>query len=335
MLHQQFRSLFSSLFNAKSLSTINAGGTKKLTTLDFIQRKHQNKRFAVMTAYDYPSARHCDQTDIDMLLVGDSLGMVILGYSTTLPVTMEDCLYHCRAVRRGAPRRFIVGDMPFGSYETGEKDALHNAFRFVKEGSVDAVKLEGGRSRAHIVKAFVGAGIPVCGHVGLTPQGVNVIGGFRAQGRTADKAMGIIEDALALQAAGAFAVVIECVPSVVAKAITEALHIPTIGIGAGGHTTAQVLVYHDMLGINYSTEDPKSAPPAFCKMYAELGPSIRAALRSYRQEVLNGSFPAAANDTYSMSEQEQTKFLALLGGLQGHDAATAPLEAPSDVTKVY
>ena len=228
----------------------------------------------MVTAYDYPSGKHADNADFDIILVGDSLGMVVLGYDTTLSVTMEDMLHHCKAVRRGAPSRFIVGDMPFGSYESGPDEALKNAFRFIKEAGVDAVKLEGGIKRVDTVRRLVDSGVAVMGHIGLTPQGIGVLGGFRAQGRTAVKARSIVDDAIALQNAGAFALgeflrflcffwlrfplqsqssaerkccidfhsVIECVPSIVAKAVTEAVKIPIIGIGAGPHTTGQVSV---------------------------------------------------------------------------------------------
>eukprot|EP01035_Chromulina_nebulosa_P017650 gene17650-23231_t len=203
----------------------------------------------MVTAYDYPSAMHCEQAGFDVILVGDSLGMVVLGYDTTQPVTMDDMIHHCKAVRRGAKNKFIVGDMPYGSYEISHELALTNAYKLIKETGVDAVKIEGGKHRAEIVRKMVEGGIAVMGHVGLTPQGISVLGGFRAQGRTAIKARTIVDDALALEEAGAFALVIECVPAIVAKAVTEAVNIPVIGIGAGPNTTGQVLVYHDLLGI--------------------------------------------------------------------------------------
>ena len=246
-----------------------------------------------------------------MVLVGDSVGMVCLGYDTTQPVTMEEMLHHAKAVRRGAPSRFIVGDMPFGSYESGPLEALKNAYRFIKEAGVDAVKVEGGKNRVETVRKLVESGIAVMGHVGLTPQGISVLGGFRAQGRTAVKARSIIDDALALQAAGAFALVIECVPSIVAKAVTDAVKIPVIGIGAGPHTSGQVLVYHDLLGLQHHPHYEKHVP-SFCKRYAMLGKEIHNALLQYRSEVLNGEFPNEEYSPYKMSKEEIEKFTTLL-----------------------
>jgi len=246
-----------------------------------------------------------------MVLVGDSVGMVCLGYDTTQPVTMEEMLHHAKAVRRGAPSRFIVGDMPFGSYESGPLEALKNAYRFIKEAGVDAVKVEGGKNRVETVRKLVESGIAVMGHIGLTPQGISVLGGFRAQGRTAVKARSIIDDALALQAAGAFALVIECVPSIVAKAVTDAVKIPVIGIGAGPHTSGQVLVYHDLLGLQHHPHYEKHVP-SFCKRYAMLGKEIHNALLQYRSEVLNGEFPTEEYSPYKMSKEEIEKFTALL-----------------------
>lgn len=285
-----------------------------------------------MTAYDFPSARHCQVAGFDVILVGDSLGMTVLGYDNTIPVTMDDCIYHSKAVRRGAPQSFILGDMPFGSYEINTDEALRNAYRFMKEGGVDAVKIEGGGSRVHTVRRLVDSGVPVCGHIGLTPQGVNVIGGFRAQGRTASKAIKIIEDAVALQDAGAFAIVIECVPSVVAKAITEAVSIPTIGIGAGAHTSGQVLVFHDLLGFsNYTDGEPSS--PSFCKSYANIGRDIHTALARYRDEVKDGLFPSDKYDTYKMSDKEMEKFGRRLHHSTESAASDVPTDDPS--TRVY
>ena len=246
-----------------------------------------------------------------MVLVGDSVGMVCLGYDTTQPVTMEEMLHHAKAVRRGAPSRFIVGDMPFGSYESGPLEALKNAYRFIKEAGVDAVKVEGGKNRVETVRKLVESGIAVMGHIGLTPQGISVLGGFRAQGRTAVKARSIIDDALALQAAGAFALVIECVPSIVAKAVTDAVKIPVIGIGAGPHTSGQVLVYHDLLGLQHHPHYEKHVP-SFCKRYAMLGKEIHNPLLQYRSEVLNGEFPNEEYSPYKMSKEEIDKFTTLL-----------------------
>mmetsp|Transcript_26711 Transcript_26711/g.36792 ORF Transcript_26711/g.36792 Transcript_26711/m.36792 type:complete len:269 (+) Transcript_26711:252-1058(+) len=238
--------------------------------------------------------------------------MVILGYDTTQPVTMDDMLHHCKAARRGAPSRYIVGDMPFGSYESGPDEALKNAFRLVKEAGVDAVKLEGGKPRIGTVRKLVESGISVMGHVGLTPQGVSVLGGFRAQGRTAVKARAILDDALSLQEAGAFAVVLECVPSIVAKSVTDALQIPVIGIGAGPHTSGQVLVYHDLLGVMHHPHHQKHVP-SFCKQYAHLGSDIHRALCEYRDEVRDSHFPTEKEfSPYKMSAEEEDKFLKML-----------------------
>ena len=288
----------------------------------------------MVTAYDFPSARHCESAGVDMLLVGDSLGMVVLGYDNTCPVTVEDMLHHCRAARRGAPRSFLLGDMPFGSYESGPQEALRNAFRFIKEGQVDAVKIEGAGSRVATVRSLVEAGVPVCGHVGLQPQGVNVLGGFRAQGRTADKAMRIVEDAIALEGAGAFALVIECVPSVVAKAVTEAVKIPTIGIGAGPHTTAQVLVFHDMLGINNFDVGSKAFCPSFCKMYANVGATISMALGEYKDDVLKGAFPSPTHDAYTMQSEEVLKFQSKIDSLSLGKSSQESVDT-GDETTVY
>jgi 3-methyl-2-oxobutanoate hydroxymethyltransferase len=267
--------------------------------------------------------------------------MVVLGYSTTQPVTMDDMIHHCKAVRRGAPTRFIVGDMPFGSYEVGTDQALKNALRFVKEAGVDAVKIEGGQSRAETVRKLVDSGIAVMGHVGLTPQGIGVLGGFRAQGRTAVKARKILDDALALQDAGAFALVIECVPSQVAKAVTEALKIPVIGIGAGPYTTGQVLVYHDLLGVTNHPHHEKYVP-SFCKRYAQLGHEIHEALTRYYTEVHQGIFPSEEYNPYKMSPEELKKFDEFLGSDQTERSESATrtekklVEADEyEVTKLY
>lgn len=238
------------------------------------------------------------------------MGMVVLGYSNTQPVSMEDMLHHCKAVRRGAPSRFIVGDLPFGSYESSPTQALENAFRFIKESGVDAVKLEGGKSRVETVRKLVDSGIAVMGHVGLTPQSVGVLGGFRAQGRTAVKAKRILDDALLLQDAGCFAIVVECVPSVVTKAIAASLAIPVIGIGAGPHCDGQVLVYHDLLGIMHHPHHNKHVP-SFCKQYSEVGAAIHSALDRYRDEVHCGAFPSEeTHSPYKMAAEEQQSFAA-------------------------
>jgi 3-methyl-2-oxobutanoate hydroxymethyltransferase len=295
---------------------------KKMSVLDLLHKKRKQQPISMVTAYDYPSALHVDLAGIDIVLCGDSVAMVELGYPTTQPVNMEQMLHHCKAVARGAKRSLIVGDMPFGSYEVSEELAMTNAFRFIKEGFTDAVKIEGGRDRANIVQKIVKGGIAVMGHIGLTPQAISVLGGFRAQGRTAVKARRLVDDALALQDAGAFAVVIECVPGPVAQAITNALEIPTIGIGAGPHTSGQVLVYHDMLGMT-SHPHHEAFVPRFCKRYAQLGDAIRSGLEAFKKDVEEGTFPSEAYSPYKMPKEELDAFLTLMA----KDAAARKAQA--------
>ncbi|KAI5061068.1 hypothetical protein GOP47_0023573 [Adiantum capillus-veneris] len=244
----------------------------KRVTLRHLASKYAKKEpISMLTAYDYPSAVHVDQAGIDICLVGDSVGMVVHGHDTTLPVTMDDMLLHCQAVARGARRPLLVGDLPFGSYEQSSAQAVENATRLLKEGKMDAVKLEGGYgSRVGAAKAIVEAGIAVMGHVGLTPQAISALGGFRPQGQTSSGAMTVLENALALQESGCFAIVLECLPSPVAAAVTSALSIPTIGIGAGPKCSGQVLVYHDILGMMQHPHYAK-VTPKFCKRYAHIG----------------------------------------------------------------
>ncbi|CAM9307868.1 unnamed protein product [Sphacelaria rigidula] len=285
---------------------------RKKSVMDVVKIRRRGKRkITMVTAYDYPSAVHVCRAGIDILLVGDSVGMVELGYDTTQPVTVDEMLHHCQAVGRGARTPLVVGDMPFGSYEVNPEEALRTAIRFVKEGKVDAVKVEGGKNRAEHIRKIVDGGIAVVGHVGLTPQAISVLGGFRAQGRTAVKARQLLDDALAVQEAGAFAVVVECVPAPVAKSVTEALEIPTIGIGAGPFTSGQVLVYHDMLGM---LQHPHHAQfvPRFCKNYANVGEEVRRGLETFRQEVEQGSFPQEQYSPYKMSAEEEKTFEELL-----------------------
>lgn len=285
---------------------------KKLTTLEIQHLQRKGQKLSMLTAYDYPTGMHAEMAGFEMILVGDSLGMVVLGYDTTQPVTMEDMIHHSKAVRRGAPMSFVVGDMPFGSYEVSNAEALRNAYRLMKEGQVDAVKVEGGHNRIDVVSKLIDGGIAVMGHIGLTPQSVSVLGGFRAQGRTALKARQLLDDALALQKAGAFAIVLECVPAIVAKVITDNLSIPTIGIGAGPHTSGQVLVYHDLLGVIHHPHFAKHVP-SFCKRYANLGHQIHEALCDFRTEVQESKFPDIEKySPYKMSEVETAKFMELL-----------------------
>jgi 3-methyl-2-oxobutanoate hydroxymethyltransferase len=260
--------------------------TKKITIPDLIEKKRQGKKISMLTAYDYPTALLVDRAGIDMILVGDSVGMVVLGYETTIPVTMDEMIHHTRAVTRGAHGALVVGDMPFMSYNTSEGDAIGNAGRFIKEGAADAVKLEGGASVEAVVRAIVRAGIPVMGHIGLTPQTISQLGGFRVQGKTAEGARRIIDDAKTLEGAGVFSIVLEAIPAELASRVTESVKVPTIGIGAGTHCDGQVLVYQDMVGL-FDRFIPK-----FVKQYAQVGEIMLNAFRQFKEEVEKGVFPA-------------------------------------------
>jgi 3-methyl-2-oxobutanoate hydroxymethyltransferase len=254
----------------------------------------------MLTAYDYPTARILDAAGIDILLVGDSLGNNVLGYETTLPVTMEEMLHHTRAVARAARRALVVGDMPYLSFQTGRRDAVRNAGRFLKDGGAAAVKLEGGRKRAFLVQALLDAEIPVMGHIGLTPQSVHLMGGYRVQGKTIDQARALVEDAVALEEAGVFSLVLEGMPESLGRAITEAVSVPTIGIGAGRHCDGQVLVFHDLVGLG------EGSPPKFARRYARIGDEIGAAARRFIQDVHDGSFPSEA-EIYSAPAAVNTR----------------------------
>ncbi|MCC6602899.1 MAG: 3-methyl-2-oxobutanoate hydroxymethyltransferase [Anaerolineae bacterium] len=280
---------------------------KKVTILDIQKRKANQVPLTMLTAYDFTAAILVDQADIDIILVGDSLGMVMLGYPGTTQVTMEEMLHHCKAVARGTTAAFLVGDMPFMSYQADVAEAVRNAGRFLKEAGMDCVKVEGGREIADTVRAIVRAGIPVMGHIGLTPQTVSQLGGYRIQGKTAASAHSLLEDALALQEAGVFAVVLEAIPASVARAISEQLTIPTIGIGAGVGCDGQVLVYHDMLGL-YDRLQPR-----FVKEYGQIGAEIVTAVQTYAAEVRQRQFPAEEH-TYPMNEAEEAAFLAAVAG---------------------
>ncbi|TPX32107.1 3-methyl-2-oxobutanoate hydroxymethyltransferase [Synchytrium microbalum] len=266
-----------------------------ITTLRKLYKK--NEPISVMTAYDYPSGHALDQAGIEMCLVGDSLAMVALGYSSTNEITVDEMIHHCRAVARGVKSAFLIGDMPFGSYEISTQHALQNAIRFMREGRMEAIKLEGGVEMADTVASITRVGIPVLGHIGLTPQRTASLGGYRVQGKTIARAKELLKDALSLQDAGCFAIVLEAVPAPVASVITEQLDIPTIGIGAGSGTSGQVLVQLDMLGV-YDKFMPK-----FCKPYASLAPLINDALSRYKTEVKARTFPQAEH-TYEMSDGE-------------------------------
>jgi len=259
----------------------------KKTIKDFLSMKEARERISMLTAYDAAMAGLMADCGVDMLLVGDSLGMVVLGYDSTVPVTMEQMLHHCAAVRRGAPEAFVVGDMPFGSYQTGVRDAVKNGIRFIKEAGCDAVKLEGGAEVFEIVEALVAAGISVVGHLGLTPQTASQLGGYRVQGKDLDGARKMLADSLGLQEAGAFSLVLECVPAELAGIISGKLRIPTIGIGAGADCDGQVLVVNDMLGMF------ERFLPKFVKQYQNLAPMMRDGVKGYIAEVKAGTFPAS------------------------------------------
>lgn len=267
----------------------------KNTVLTFQQAKENGEKLTMLTAYDYSTAKLIDEAGVNSILVGDSLGNVILGYEDTISVTMEDMIHHGAAVARGAKNALVVIDMPFMSYQTSVYDALVNAGRLMKEGRGDAVKLEGGVEVCPRIKAIVDAGIPVCAHIGLTPQSINAFGGFKVQGKSEAAAKKLLEDAKAVEEAGAFAVVIEGVPAKIAALITEQLHIPTIGIGAGKDCDGQVLVYQDMLGM-FSDFTPK-----FVKRYANIGEVMKEAFQNYIKEVQDGVFPAEEN-TYKVDD---------------------------------
>lgn len=275
-------------------------GVKPVTSLDIRQSKGVRK-LTMLTAYDYSSATLVDECDIDMILVGDSLGMVMLGRDDTISVTMDEMVHHTKAVVRGATRSLVVADMPFMSYETGVEDAMRSAARLFQEGGARAVKLEGGHTVLPQVKALVDAGIPVVGHIGLTPQRVASLGGFKVQGKTAEAATVLVEEAKALEEAGAFCIVLEAIPAPIAARITEEVSVPTIGIGAGSDCDGQVLVFHDLLGL-FDRFVPK-----FVKQYANLRETAAAAISDYKREVEDGSFPASEH-AFGMSEQEKEKF---------------------------
>ena len=267
----------------------------KKSVLTFRNAKQKNERLTMLTAYDYSTAKLIDASGVDSVLVGDSLGMVMLGYEDTLSVTMEDMIHHTKAVARGVKDALVVSDLPFMSYQTSVYDAVSNAGRLIKEGRAQAVKLEGGIEVCPQIKAIVEASIPVMAHLGLTPQSVNAFGGFKVQGKDEEAARSLIEQAKAVEAAGAFAVVLECIPAKLAELITNSISIPTIGIGAGNGCDGQVLVYQDMLGL-YSDFTPK-----FVKRYAEIGPQMENAIEDYISEVKSGAFPAAEH-TFALSD---------------------------------
>jgi 3-methyl-2-oxobutanoate hydroxymethyltransferase len=275
----------------------------KLPLPELAELKRRGEKITMVTAYDAPSGRLADAAGVDLILVGDSAAMVVLGHDSTVPASMDEMVMLTRAVTRGAHRPLVIADMPFGSFQVSDEDALTNAIRFLKEAGADGVKLEGGGRSISRVRALVGAGIPVMGHIGLTPQSATMLGGFKAQGRSAEKAQQLLTDARELEAAGCFSLVLEAVPAPVAKRITETLSIPTIGIGAGADCDGQVLVWHDLLGL-YAGHAPR-----FVKQYANLAPEITSALERFVADVRNGAFPEEKH-TYAMPEDELKVFSA-------------------------
>jgi 3-methyl-2-oxobutanoate hydroxymethyltransferase len=295
------------------MSVVPNSGDGKITVPDLLQRKARAagslsnpQKITCLTAYDYPTARLLDEAGVDVILVGDSLGMVVLGHESTLPVTIDEMLHHTRAARRGTLRALLVADMPYGSYHTDMAESLHNAMRFVKEAGAEAVKVEGGERRLELIARLTEADIPVMGHVGLTPQSVNALGGYRVQGKTADAAEKLLRDAHAVEASGAFAVVLEAVPRELAAQITRELRIPTIGIGAGPDCDGQILVVHDLLGLTFG------AKPKFARQYANVGEIISTAVREYCTDVRNGGFPSDAESYHAPlpAKSRKTIFIA-------------------------
>jgi len=279
---------------------------KKVTVLDLQRKREEGEKITMLTAFDYATGKIADEAGIDVLLVGDSLGMVILGREHTVSVTMEEVLHHCEGVARGARHPLLVGDMPFMSYQVDVKEAIRNAGRFLKEGSMDVVKIEGGREMADTVKAIVNAGVPVMGHIGLTPQHISKLGGYRIQGKDVASARALIDDGLALEDAGLFCLSLEAVPAPVARLITERVQIPTIGIGSGPHCDGQTLLIYDLVGL-FDRFVPK-----YVKQYAKIGPLMLEAVKTYRQEVMEGVFPDA-DHSYAMPEEALQELLKELG----------------------
>ncbi|MFA6356251.1 MAG: 3-methyl-2-oxobutanoate hydroxymethyltransferase [Candidatus Omnitrophota bacterium] len=273
---------------------------RKVTIPDILRKKQEGRKITMLTAYDYPSGRLIDEAGMDMILVGDSLAMTVLGYESTIPVTMDEMVHHSKAARRGIKYALLIGDMPFMTYNIGDKETIRNAGRFIKEGGCGAVKIEGGAEMAETVKALVRSGIPVLGHIGLTPQTATQLGGFKVQGKDAKSARKLIDSALALEKAGCFAIVLECVPDKLAELISGKLEIPTIGIGAGPHCDGQVLVTNDMIGM-FDRFMPK-----FVKKYADLWPQLSNAFKRYREDVEDGKFPSREH-CFEMNESELRK----------------------------
>ncbi|MGA7623627.1 MAG: 3-methyl-2-oxobutanoate hydroxymethyltransferase [Candidatus Acidiferrales bacterium] len=293
------------------MSVVPRAGNGKITVPDILSRKTHSlagsfetkQKITCLTAYDYPTARLLDQAGVDILLVGDSLGMVVLGYDSTLPVTLDEVLHHTRAVRRGTQRALLVADMPYGSFHVSLEESVRNAVRLVKEGGAEAVKVEGGERRIELIARLVESEIPVMGHVGLTPQSIHALGGFHVQGKTVDAARQLERDARAVEAAGAFSVVLESLPREIAARITEKLHIPTIGIGAGPECDGQVLVFNDLVGLTMGHK------PKFARQYVNLAAEISRAVTSYCEDVRRGDFPSDA-ESFHTSAQLREQMLA-------------------------
>jgi len=292
------------------MSNLPNQGDGKITVPELMQRKtlaanSPNKKITCLTAYDYPTARLMDEAGVDVVLVGDSMAMVALGYESTLPLTLEESLHHTKAVRRGVQRALMVADMPYGSYHGEISEAVHNAMRFVKEAGAEAVKVEGGERRLELIAKLTEAEIPVMGHVGLTPQSVNALGGYRVQGKTPATAEQVLRDARSVEAAGAFAIVLEAMPRELAAEITRTVRIPTIGIGAGPDCDGQILVLHDMLGLTFQE------PPKFARRYANVGEAISNAVREYCADVRSGSFPSDAESYHGTASLKGRKTIPI------------------------
>jgi len=288
----------------------NGSISDKVTVPDLLQRKtlaagFQDKKITCLTAYDYPTARLVDEAGVDVVLVGDSLAMVMLGHDSTLPLTLDEALHHTKAVRRGVARALVVADMPYGSYHGDISESLRNAMRFVKEAGAEAVKIEGGERRLELIARLTEAEIPVMGHIGLTPQSVNALGGYRVQGKTPNAAEQVLRDARAVEAAGAFSIVLEAIPRELAAEITKAVRIPTIGIGAGPDCDGQVLVLHDLLGLTFQN------PPKFARRYANVGEAILKAVREYCADVESGRFPTDAESYHAPAVVKGRKTIAI------------------------
>jgi len=281
------------------MSVVPNVGTEKITVPRLVQRKSlatestPGKKITCLTAYDYPTARLVDQAGVDLVLVGDSVGMVVLGYESTLPVTLEETLHHTKAVRRGVQRALVVADMPYGTYHGDRNEALKNALQLVKEAGAEAIKIEGGERRLQLIGKLVEAEIPVMGHIGLTPQSVNTLGGYRVQGKTHHAAEQLVREAKSLEAAGAFSIVLEAIPRALAAEITNSVQIPTIGIGAGPDCDGQILVLHDMIGLTFRN------PPKFTRLYANIGEIFSAAVKEYCSDVQAGYFPSDAESYHA------------------------------------